>query len=204
MLDCPVSGTGSQAKTGDLVIYASGDRKAIGKLKPMFAGFSRKDLRRRRVRQRQPDEIRRQPAGGDQQRGFGRGDGDGHEGRPRPQDHLEMISQRRRQLAVFELRAPMMVKDDYTHATMKCSVWQKDMSVIDSFARKSACRLRCFSATQPVYDAALKAVTANTTRRRSARCWRPRRASNAARERRALMATVAAAIWWGVRRSFPG
>ena len=25
MLDCPVSGTGSQARTGDLVIYASGD-----------------------------------------------------------------------------------------------------------------------------------------------------------------------------------
>ena len=42
MLDCPVSGTGSQAATGDLVIYASGDSKAIAKIKPMFAGFSRK------------------------------------------------------------------------------------------------------------------------------------------------------------------
>jgi 3-hydroxyisobutyrate dehydrogenase-like beta-hydroxyacid dehydrogenase len=42
MLDCPVSGTGSQANTGDLVIYASGDTKAIGKIKPVFAGFSRK------------------------------------------------------------------------------------------------------------------------------------------------------------------
>ena len=43
MLDCPVSGTGSQARTGDLVIYASGDRKSRSrKVKPMFAGFSRK------------------------------------------------------------------------------------------------------------------------------------------------------------------
>ncbi len=42
MLDCPVSGTGSQARTGDLVIYASGDSKAIGRIKPMFASFSRK------------------------------------------------------------------------------------------------------------------------------------------------------------------
>src|SRR5262252_2957052 len=40
-LDCPVSGTGSQAAVKDLVIYASGDRKAIAKLKPMFLGFSR-------------------------------------------------------------------------------------------------------------------------------------------------------------------
>src|SRR5262245_2016968 len=41
MLDCPVSGTGSQAKVKDIVIYASGDPKAIRRLKPMFADFSR-------------------------------------------------------------------------------------------------------------------------------------------------------------------
>jgi len=27
LLDCPLSGTGSQAETGDLVVYASGDPK---------------------------------------------------------------------------------------------------------------------------------------------------------------------------------
>ena len=41
MLDCPVSGTGAQAKVKDLVIYASGDSNAIRKLRPLFAGFSR-------------------------------------------------------------------------------------------------------------------------------------------------------------------
>jgi putative dehydrogenase len=41
MLDCPVSGTGSQAKAKDLAIYASGDRKSIRKLRPLFAAFSR-------------------------------------------------------------------------------------------------------------------------------------------------------------------
>src|SRR5688500_17581050 len=40
-LDCPLSGTGAQARTGDLVVYASGDREAIASLMPMFAGFSR-------------------------------------------------------------------------------------------------------------------------------------------------------------------
>ena len=40
-------------------------------------------VRRRRLRQRQPDEIRRQPPGRDQQRRLGRSHGDGHEGRPR-------------------------------------------------------------------------------------------------------------------------
>src|SRR6266700_4076124 len=41
MLDCPVSGTGSQAKVKDIVVYASGDAKAIRRLRPLFAGFSR-------------------------------------------------------------------------------------------------------------------------------------------------------------------
>src|SRR6516225_7914849 len=41
MLDCPVSGTGAQAKVKDLVIYASGDRKAIRRLRALFAGFAR-------------------------------------------------------------------------------------------------------------------------------------------------------------------
>src|SRR5580704_2699386 len=39
MLDCPVSGTGAQAKVKDLVVYASGDRQAIRRLRPLFAGF---------------------------------------------------------------------------------------------------------------------------------------------------------------------
>ena len=41
LLDCPVSGTGSQAKTKDLVVYASGGAAEIKKLKPLFAGFTR-------------------------------------------------------------------------------------------------------------------------------------------------------------------
>src|SRR5436190_17743083 len=36
MLDCPISGTGSQAKLKDLVIYASGEREAVTALKPIF------------------------------------------------------------------------------------------------------------------------------------------------------------------------
>ena len=41
LLDCPVSGTGAQAKTKDIVVYASGGAAEIKKLKPMFAAFTR-------------------------------------------------------------------------------------------------------------------------------------------------------------------
>ena len=41
MLDCPVSGTGSQARARDLVFYASGNSAAIKRLRPMFEAFGR-------------------------------------------------------------------------------------------------------------------------------------------------------------------
>jgi 3-hydroxyisobutyrate dehydrogenase-like beta-hydroxyacid dehydrogenase len=41
LLDCPVSGTGSQAWKRDLAIFASGDPAAIEKARPVIAGFTR-------------------------------------------------------------------------------------------------------------------------------------------------------------------
>src|SRR5437016_7530708 len=41
MIDCPVSGTGSQAKNRDLVFYASGDARIIARLRPLLMAFGR-------------------------------------------------------------------------------------------------------------------------------------------------------------------
>ncbi|MFL6692875.1 MAG: NAD(P)-dependent oxidoreductase, partial [Ramlibacter sp.] len=41
LLDCPLSGTGAQARTRDLAVYASGDSKAIAAMAPVFEGFAR-------------------------------------------------------------------------------------------------------------------------------------------------------------------
>jgi len=41
LLDCPLSGTGAQARTGDLAVYGSGDRAAFRKVMPMLKGFAR-------------------------------------------------------------------------------------------------------------------------------------------------------------------
>ena len=41
MLDCPVSGTGSQAWNRDLAVFASGDPKAIEQAKPVINAFAR-------------------------------------------------------------------------------------------------------------------------------------------------------------------
>jgi putative dehydrogenase len=41
LLDCPLSGTGAQARVRDLVVLASGDRAAYKKCVPVFEGFAR-------------------------------------------------------------------------------------------------------------------------------------------------------------------
>jgi putative dehydrogenase len=161
LLDCPVSGTGSQARTGDLVIYASGDRKAIGRIKPMFAGFSRKlydvgafgNGSRMKYVANLLVAINNVASAEAMVLGMKSG--------LDPKVIFEMIQSGAGNSRVFELRAPMMVKNDYSEATMKCSVWQKDMDVIGSFAKKIRVPTPLFSATLPVYAAALKRGHAN-------------------------------------------
>ena len=41
LLDCPLSGTGAQAVTRDLAVYASGERAAYDRAEPVFCGFAR-------------------------------------------------------------------------------------------------------------------------------------------------------------------
>jgi 3-hydroxyisobutyrate dehydrogenase-like beta-hydroxyacid dehydrogenase len=56
---------------------------------------------------------------------------------------------------VFELRAPLMVEQRYDPATMKLSVWQKDLSIIQSFAKELNSPVPLLTATLPIYAAAL-------------------------------------------------
>lgn len=161
LLDCPVSGTGSQAATGDLVIYASGDSKAITPLKPMFAGFSRKTYNvgafgngsRMKYVANLLVAINNVASAEAMVMGMKAG--------LDPKTIFEMVSSGAGNSRVFELRAPMMVKNDYSDVTMKCAVWQKDMDVIGAFAKKLRVPTPLFSATLPVYAAALKQGHAN-------------------------------------------
>src|SRR6201990_971820 len=156
MRDCPVSGTGAQARPGDLVIYASGDKKAIGKIKPLFAGFSRKTYdvgafgngSRMKYVANLLVAINNVASAEAMVMGMKSG--------LDPKVIFEMISNGAGNSRVFELRAPMMVKNDYSDVTMKCSVWQKDMDGIGAFAKKISVPTPLFSATLPVYAAALK------------------------------------------------
>jgi 3-hydroxyisobutyrate dehydrogenase-like beta-hydroxyacid dehydrogenase len=156
MLDCPVSGTGKQAAVKDLVIYASGDHKAIRKLRPLFAGFSRAahDLgafgngSRMKYVANLLVAINNVATAEAMVLGIKAG--------LDPSTIFEMVASGAGNSRVFELRAPLMVRDRYDDPSMKVSVWQKDMSVIGEFARQIGCPTPMFDATVPIYDKAMK------------------------------------------------
>src|SRR6186713_3377312 len=155
-IDCPVSGTGAQAKNRDLVFYASGDSKLIAKIRPLLSAFGRGVFNvgpfgngsRMKYVANLLVAINNVASAEAMVMGMKSG--------LDPKVIFEMISNGAGNSRVFELRAPMMVKNDYTDVTMKCSVWQKDMDVIGAFAKKINVPTPLFSATLPVYAAALK------------------------------------------------
>jgi 3-hydroxyisobutyrate dehydrogenase-like beta-hydroxyacid dehydrogenase len=156
MIDAPVSGTGAQAQTKDLVFYASGDSKSIAKIKPMFAAFARQvfDLgafgngSRMKYVANHLVAINNVASAEAMVLGMMAG--------LDPKMVFDMVTSGAGNSRVFELRAPMMVRARYDKPTMKVSVWQKDMQVIGDFARRLGCPTPMFSATVPIYGAAMK------------------------------------------------
>jgi 3-hydroxyisobutyrate dehydrogenase-like beta-hydroxyacid dehydrogenase len=56
---------------------------------------------------------------------------------------------------MLQVRGPMMAAGRYRPATMKVAMWQKDMRIIGEFAAALGVKTPLFSASAPLYDAAL-------------------------------------------------
>jgi 3-hydroxyisobutyrate dehydrogenase-like beta-hydroxyacid dehydrogenase len=155
LLDCPLSGTGAQARTGDLAVYGSGQRAAFKKAIPILKGFSRS----------------RHYLGA-----FGNGSKMKFAANLLVAIHnvsaAEAVVLARRSglnpaLAVkvlgdgagssrmLQVRGPMMARRAYGDATMKVEVWQKDMRIISDFVKQLGSPAPLFSATKAVYNAAM-------------------------------------------------
>ena len=157
MLDCPVSGTGSQALTGDLVFYASGDARAIARLRPLFMAFGRgvynigKFGNGSRMKYVANLLVAINNVASAEAMVLGL-----KAGLP-AQMIFDLVKAGAANSRVFELRAPLMVKNRYDRPTMKISVWQKDMDVISHYARKIGVPTPVFNSTKGIYARALRA-----------------------------------------------
>src|SRR5580698_7623637 len=154
-LDCPLSGTGAQAKMRDLIVYASGDSAAIARCAALFADFAKQsaDLgafgngsRMKFVANHlvaihnvatAEAMILAERAGLD------------------PKMVVDLVGPGAGGSRMFQMRAPMMVAGVYEPATMKVSTWKKDMAIIAEFADDIGCATPMFTLTQPIYTEAI-------------------------------------------------
>jgi 3-hydroxyisobutyrate dehydrogenase-like beta-hydroxyacid dehydrogenase len=156
VLDTPVSGTGAQAAEGDLVFYASGNSRAVKRLKPMFESFGRQvyDVGEfgngSKMKYVANLLVAIHNVASAEAMVYGM-----KAGLP-PQLIYDLIQPGAGNSRIFELRAPMMVKGRYKDATMKISIWDKDMQVIGAYARKIKVPTPLFDATKPIYVKAEK------------------------------------------------
>ena len=156
LLDCPISGTGAQAAAKDIVVYASGDRGAFNRYRKVFDGFARgtyycgefgtgsklKFVANLLVTIHNLSTAEAMALG--EKAGLDLallykviGDGAGSS-------------------RMFQVRGPLMVQGRYLPPTMKCDVYQKDIDIIDAYARRLHCPTPLFRASLPYYTAALR------------------------------------------------
>jgi 3-hydroxyisobutyrate dehydrogenase-like beta-hydroxyacid dehydrogenase len=154
LLDCPLSGTGAQARTKDLVVYASGDAAAFRKAAPVLPGFSRAHYflgefgngSRMKFVANLLVAIHNVSAAEAFALGMKAG--------LAPEDILKVAGDGAGSSRMFQVRGPQMVAGRYDDATMKVEVWQKDMKIIGEFAAKLGVATPLFNASGAIYNAA--------------------------------------------------
>jgi L-threonate 2-dehydrogenase len=155
LLDCPISGTGAQLRTKDVVVYASGEAAALARVAPVLAGFSR-------------DWI--------DMGAFGNGtklklvanllvaihnvaaaeallvaERAGLD----PGPALAALTAGAGTSRMLEIRGPLMLDGAYGAASMRVSTFQKDLDIIAGFARDLGCPTPLFGTAAQVHLAAL-------------------------------------------------
>ena len=156
LLDCPISGTGAQAAAKDIIVYASGDRGAFNRCRKVFNGFARgtyycgefgtgsklKFVANLLVTIHNLSTAEAMVVG--EKAGLDLrllykviGDGAGSS-------------------RMFQVRGPLMVAGNYLPPHMKSEIYQKDIDIIDGFARRLRCPTPLFSGSLPFYTAALR------------------------------------------------
>ena len=151
LLDCPVSGTGAQAATRDLSIYVSGDQAASKQCQSVLDAMANHTFHvgefgngsKMKFVANVLVSIHNVASAEAMVLGMKSG--------LDAQQMFDVIKTGAGNSRIFELRAPMMVENDYSQATMKMDVWQKDLQVIKAFADTMECPVPLFSESTKIY-----------------------------------------------------
>jgi 3-hydroxyisobutyrate dehydrogenase-like beta-hydroxyacid dehydrogenase len=156
LLDCPLSGTGAQARAKDLIVYGSGDPAAFRKAVPVLKGFSRGHYYVGRFGNGSKMKfaanllvaihnissaeavILARRAGLD------------------PALAVKVLGDGAGASRMLQVRGPLMVRRSYRPATVTNVTWQKDMKIIGAFVKQLGSPAPLFNATKAVYKAAMR------------------------------------------------
>ena len=155
LLDCPLSGTGAQAKVKDLVVFASGDRSGFERAKTLFPGFSRSHYylgafgngSRMKFVANLLVAIHNVSTAEAFVLGM-------KAGLP-AKTIFEVIENSAGSSRMFQVRGPQMVEGRYGGAGIALELFQKDMKIIGEFAARIGAPTSLFNASAAIYNAAM-------------------------------------------------
>ncbi|HPU51799.1 MAG TPA: NAD(P)-dependent oxidoreductase [Burkholderiaceae bacterium] len=155
MVDAPLSGTGSQALTRDLAVYASGEPADMAELAPVFDGFARaryevgpfgNGMRMKLVANLL---VAIHNVSSAEALLFAQ-----HLGLD-PARVVKVVGDGAGASRMLQVRGPMMAARTWQDATMKVDVWGKDMAIIGESLAELKLPAPLFAACVPIYQAAL-------------------------------------------------
>jgi len=153
LLDCPISGTGAQARNKDVAIYGSGNRAAFDRAVPVFEGFSRDHYylgdfgngSRMKYIANLLVAVHNVAAA----EALALGESAGLD-EATVQDVIQAGAGTSK---MFEIRGPMMVDKNYLPATMTVDNFMKDLKIIGEFAETVGQDAPLLNTVLPIYAA---------------------------------------------------
>jgi 3-hydroxyisobutyrate dehydrogenase-like beta-hydroxyacid dehydrogenase len=155
LLDCPLSGTGAQAKVKDLVVFASGARSGFERAKTIFPGFSRSHYylgafgNGSRMKFVANLLVAIHNVSAAEAFVLGR-----KSGLP-AKTIFDVIENSAGASRMFQVRGPQMVRRRYDGPGIALELFQKDMKIIGEFAARIGAPTSLFNASAAIYNAAM-------------------------------------------------
>ena len=155
LLDCPLSGTGAQARVKDLIVYGSGDPASFKKTIPVLKGFSRghyyvgKFGNGSKMKFAANLLVAIHNISSAEAVILARRSG------LNPALAVKVLGDGAGASRMLQVRGPLMVRRSYRPATVTNETWRKDMKIIGEFVRGLKSPAPLFNATKAIYNAAL-------------------------------------------------
>jgi putative dehydrogenase len=155
LLDCPLSGTGAQARVKDLVVFASGDEAAFRKAEPFTPGFSRAHYYLGEFGNGSKMKFVANLLVAIHNVSTAEAFALGMKAGLDPKTIYDVIANSAAASRMFQVRGPQMVAGKYDDATISVGLFQKDMKIIGEFAAEHGVATPLFNASAAIYNAAV-------------------------------------------------